>query len=698
MTPVPPQGRWARDVGSPSPLGATWLAGERAYNFALYSKHAEQVRLLIFADEAAERPVVTYDLDPLRNKSGRIWHCRIPGGAIAGARCYAYRVTGPRPAGQMAWHTFDPEKLLLDPYARGVAFPPGFDRMAAMAPGLNDGKAPLAVLCPSLAISNPPPPPPRHEADTVIYEMHVRAFTQHPSAGVTPSARGTFAGVVEKIPHLLGLGVTAVELMPVFQYDPQGGDCWGYQPLGFFSPHRAYARSSSMPTEEFRSMVRALHDAGIEVVLDVVYNHTCEGDHTGPVYSFKGIDNSTYYLTSGDPGRPYLDFSGAGNTLNTRNAAVRKLVLDSLRWWAGELEVDGFRFDLASIFTRDADGSVRWDEAPIISEIGSDPVLARLRLIAEPWDPGGGYALGRAFPGVDWLQWNGRFRDDLRRFLRGDPGTVANMMCRLYGSDDLFPDAAETVYHPWQSVNYVTCHDGFTLYDLVAYNHKRNWANGESNRDGPAENFSWNCGWEGDEGAPAESMRLRCRQARNYMILLMLANGTPMMRSGDEFLQTQGGNSNPYNQDNETFWLDWARLEPNAAFHRFVVRAIAFRKAHPSLGRSRFWRADVQWYGPQSFLDQAPDSHAFAYALRGASEGDDDLYVMVNASQAPMPFAIQEGTPAEWRRVVDTAREPPEDFLDPGKEVPGSSPMHTLASHSVIVWLRPRAQATEKRL
>jgi isoamylase len=673
-------------------LGATWLPEERAYNFALYSKHAERVQLLVFQDEAAVEPVFVYDFDPLRNKSGRIWHCRVPIDAIGDAHCYAYRVGGPEPAGQTTWHTFDPDKLLLDPYARSVAFPPGFDRAAAIAPGPNDAKAPLAVLCSTPSAPDPPAPPPRHESDSLIYELHVRGFTQNPNSGVSESARGRFAGVVEKIPYLLALGVTMVELMPVFQYDPQGRGCWGYQPLNFFSPHRAYAGASdsSGSLNEFRSMVRALHAAGIEVLLDVVYNHTCEGDHTGPVYSFKGIDNSTYYLTSGDAAAPYLDFSGTGNTLNTRNAAVRRLVLDSLRFWAGEMEVDGFRFDLASIFSRGADGSLRWDEPPIISEIGSDPALARLRLIAEPWDSAGGYALGRAFPGVDWLQWNGRFRDDLRRFVRGDPEMVASLMGRLYGSDDLFPDSVQTAYHAWQSVNYVTCHDGFTLYDLVSYNAKRNWANGEENRDGPEENYSWNCGWEGDEGVPAEVAHLRRRQARNYLILLLLANGTPMIRSGDEFLQTQGGNSNPYNQDNETFWLDWSRLEANRDFHRFARLAIAFRKAHPSLARSRFWREEVRWYSVRQPADLGHGSQALAYALHGASQTDDDLYVMINASRESVLFEIQEGAAPEWLRVVDTARESPDDFCEAGTAKPLASSAYQVAPFSVVVLLRRR--------
>jgi len=517
----------------------------------------------------------------------------------------------------------------------------------------------------------------------------VRQFTRSPTAGVSEAHRGTYLGLADKIPYLLDLGVTAVELMPILQNDPQEGSHWGYMPLNFFAPDQRYAASGPLcgQHDEFRQMVRALHAAGIEVITDVVYNHTAEGDASGPVYSFKGIDNSTYYLMSrSQPGR-YENFSGTGNTLHCANRTVRRMILDSLRHWAREMRVDGFRFDLASIFTRASDGTLNVADPLLVADVMADPDLGGLRLIAEPWDAAGAYQLGRSFPGVTWLQWNGRFRDDVRRFVRGEAGLVPALMYRLYGSDDLFPDDREHAYHPYQSVNYVTSHDGFTLYDLVAYNEKYNWPNGHQNTDGPADNLSWNCGWEGDENVPDEVVKLRKRQIKNYCTLLFVSNGTPMIRAGDEFMQTQHGNNNPYNQDNETTWLDWSRLGRNRDVYRFFKLAIGFRKAHPSLGRSRFWRDDVRWYGVGPQPDLSPSSRSLAFYLRGVSEGDQDLYVMVNAHWAPLVFTIQEGPAARWAVVIDASRDPPDDFCEPGGEVPVVSPTYRVEPRSVVVLL-----------
>ena len=610
--------RWAAAEGSPFPLGAAWIAEEQAFNFALYSKHAQTVELLLYAPDDLVNPVLIHAFDHLRNKSGRVWHCRLPLAAMKGVLYYAYRVDGPLPAGRFEWHAFDRDKVLLDPYAKSVFFPPSLERLAAARPGSNAGSAPLGVLSFECEpAGRRAARHVRHEATTVIYELHIGGFTRHPSSGLSPQARGTYAGVIEKIPYLLELGVTVVELMPVFQFDASDGDYWGYGPISFFAPHNGYLSRLGAESQhaQFREMVDALHAAGLEVVLDVVYNHTGEGDHTGPTYSFKGIDNSTYYMITDHPERPYANYSGTGNTLHCANRAVRRMIMDSVRHWAHDMGVDGFRFDLASVFTRNTDGSINVAEAPLLSDVASDPELAGLRFIAEPWDAAGAYQLGRAFPGVTACQWNGQFRDDLRRFVRGDPGMVSQLMRRLYGSDDLFPDDRMNAYRPHQSVNYVTSHDGFTLYDLVAYTAKRNWANGHDNTDGAEENFSWNCGWEGDDGAPPEVAALRRRQAKNFCCLLLLANGTPMLRAGDEFLQTQGGNNNPYNQDNETAWLDWRRLEANAGVFRFFRLMIAFRKAHPSLARSRFWREDVRCYGVNREPDLSWQSHSLAFAL-----------------------------------------------------------------------------------
>jgi len=690
-TPAARCRRWARDEGSPLPLGVTWLPDEHAYNFALYSKHAERVVLLAFRDDEVSHTKFSLELDYLHHKSGRIWHCRVPLHDLRGAQYYAFSVAGPPPEGPFDWHAFDPDKLLLDPYARAVFFPATFDPAAAKGRGPNIGRAPLGVLprpTGAAAAVDQRPLASQHESDAIVYELHVRNFTRHESSGIEPEKRGTFAGLIEKVPYLVDLGVTIVELMPVFQFDPSGQDRWGYMPLSFFAVHRGYA---SDPAEgaaeaELRQAIDALHAAGIEVILDVVYNHTAERDSEGPVYSFKGIDASTYYLMTGNPVEPYANYSGTGNTMNCANSAVRKMILDSMRRWV-RLGIDGFRFDLASIFARDSDGTIRYEDPPILGEISEDPEFANIRLIAEPWDMGA-YQLGRRFPGMRWQQWNGAFRDDVRRFLRGDAGCVPAAMCRLYGSDDLFPDDRINAYRPSQSVNYVTSHDGPTLYDLLSYTRKRNWANGLGNVDGPPENFASNCGWEGDEQVRDDVERRRVVQAKNHLTLLFLANGTPMLRGGDEFLHTQNGNDNPFNQDNDLTWLDWTRAERYAEVLRFTRLAIAFRKAHASLGRSRFWRNDVAWFGVREHVDISYDSHAFAFCLSGASQGDVDIYAMINAWTEPVTFELQIGRAAEWRRVIDTSLPSPDDFRDTGTEATIASSEYVVASHSVVVFVR----------
>jgi len=670
---------WATTEGLPYPLGVSWCPGEEAYNVAVYSKHATGVRLLLFGADDLEHPCAEQVLVPRVNKSGRVWHCRVPGAIAADCTYYGLVVQGPETTGVFEVHAFHPEKLLLDPYARAIAFPPGFDRTAAIGDLPNFGKAPLGIIearAPAFAWGTDRRP--RHEADAVIYELHVRGFTQHPSSGVSDAARGTFAGVIEKIPYLRELGVTIVELMPVFQFDPQGGDRWGYMPMSFFAPHRGYAPSGTSPIEAFRAMVKSLHAAGIEVVIDAVYNHTAEGGTAGPVYSFKGLDNSTYYqMRDGD----YADYSGCGNSIHATNRYVRKMILDSMRYWVREMHVDGFRFDLASVFARNPDGSLGLDDPAIFGDISSDPAFDTVRLIAEPWDAAGAYELGRAFPGLTWLQWNARFRDDVRRFVRGDDGMTGPLLQRAYGSDDLFPDDLIDAYHAYQSVNYVTSHDGFTLYDLVSYTHKRNAANGHANADGPADDHSSNCGWEGDDGVPDHVLALRERQAKNLIALMLLSNGTPMLRAGDELLHTQGGNNNPYNQDNETTWIDWTRRDRHAGFWRFVQQMIAFRKQHRSIARSRFWREDVHWFGPRGVADLAQP--AVGWCLHGASHGDRDLYVLVNAGPTPVSFVLQEDSQT-WHVAVDTARASPDD-IDVAAAHPLARPSYLVADRSVVV-------------
>ncbi len=438
---------WAQTEGSPLPLGATWIEREQAFNFAVHSEHAESVTLLLYSATDLVNPLIAFRLDFLRNKSGRIWHCRMPISEISEARYYAYSVSGP--TGPQLF-SFDPQKVLLDPYAKCIFFPPGFDRELAAREGSNAGKAPLGVLAAHRATFEwEGDRLQHHEFDAIVYELHVRGFTRHPNSGIDQRRAGTYAGLVEKIPYLKELGITIVELMPVFQRDPQEADYWGYMPLNFFAPHAQYASSRDEDEQhlEFRNMVKALHQACIGVILDVVYNHTVEGDHRGPIYSYKGLDGPGYYMRSSDPVNPYANYSGTGNTLNFGQSHVRKMVLDSLRCWKHEMYIDGFRFDLASVFSRNADGSLNWGEAPLFSEIAADPELGQLRLIAEPWDTGA-YQLGRGFPGQSWLQWNGRFRDDIRRFVRGDAAMVPDLMRRIYAAMISFQTVAGTPITP----------------------------------------------------------------------------------------------------------------------------------------------------------------------------------------------------------------------------------------------------------
>jgi glycogen operon protein len=670
---------WERAEGAPTPFGATWVESEQAWNFALYSRHASGVTLLLYNEGALAKPAFEVALDPVGNKTAAIWHCLVTKSAAPKAKYYGWRVEGPRDPAH--GHRFDPEKVLLDPFAQAVHFPKEFSRESARKSGPTEGQVPLGVL-PGAAdrFDWGDVQPPRHTHDTIVYELHVKGFTARANSGVAPPKRGTFLGLIEKLPYLKELGVTVVELLPVQQFDPQEGNYWGYMTLNFFTPHQPYAVED--PLREFQEMVRAFHAAGIEVWLDVVYNHTAEGDQSGPTYSMRGVDNTSYYLVQ--PDGSYRNDSGCGNTTRCAHPLVRVLVLRSLRRWAEEMRVDGFRFDLASIFARDMHGNVDTNQPALVNEISATAAQLNVRLVAEAWDISS-YLLGRGFPGMTWRQWNGQFRDDIRSFVKGDAGKVGSLMSRLYGSDDLFPDRPGDVYHAYQSVNFLTAHDGFCLYDLVAYNHKHNEANGHSNTDGSDGNLSWNCGWEGDENPPAEVVALRRRQVKNFFALLMLANGTPMFCAGDEFLNTQQGNNNPYNQDNETTWLDWDRLSQNREMFRFFKGMIAFRKSRRMLGRSRFWREDIRWYGVNGNPDLSYDSRSLAWRLSGAQFEETDLYVMLNAHSEALRFHIQEGQASDWLRIVDTSLPSPRDIAEPGKEGPLTSLDCEVGPRSVVV-------------
>ena len=563
--------------GRPHPLGSRPLAG--GTSFSVYSRSARQVELLLFDHVDDAQPARVLDLEPPKHRTWHYWHAFVRG--VRPGQLYAYRAHGDfDPARGLR---FDAGKLLLDPYARAVAVPADWQRAAAHLPGRNDAKACKSVVCNDHDYDWQGDMPLRRPfAQTVIYELHVRGFTRHPSSGVPEARRGSFAGLVDKIPYLRDLGVTAVELMPVFQFDPADAPAgrvnyWGYAPISFFAPHAGYASQAGplAVRDEFRDMVKAFHRAGIEVILDVVFNHTAEGNENGPTYGLRGLDNATYYLLDGAGG--YSNYSGCGNTLNANHTVVRRLILDSLRYWVQVMHVDGFRFDLASILSRDEYGQPVANP-PLLWDIESDPTLAGTKLIAEAWDAAGLYQVG-SFVGERWKEWNGKFRDDVRAFVRGDAGVVARLTDRLLGSPDLYGARPR---EPAQSINFVTSHDGFTLEDLVSYNGKHNEANGEANRDGSDHELSWNCGAEGPTDDP-EVLALRTRQVKNLLAINVLSLGAPMLLMGDEMRRSQQGNNNAYCQDNEISWLDWTLLERHAEIHRFVKGLIRIRNLRESV-------------------------------------------------------------------------------------------------------------------
>jgi glycogen operon protein len=673
--------------GHPLPFGATPLPG--GINFAVFSRHATQVTLVLNWPGDPE-PLLEIPLDPDLHRTGDVWHVFLQG--LAPGFEYGYRAAraGQKPS---PLHRFDPQWVLLDPYAKTLSGPSLWRGASRVEARHGAWRGILADAAFDWEFDRPLK---RHLADTVIYELHVRGFTRHPSSGATHP--GTYRGLIEKIPYLEELGITAVELLPVTEFDegdnyrvnPLTGaalhNYWGYHPLSFFAPKAAYAvdPGPGAALREFREMVKALHRAGIEVILDLVFNHTGEGDARGRTLSFRGLDNSIYYLLDRTTGE-YANFSGCGNTVNCNHPVVRDLIVDTLCWWVTEMHVDGFRFDLAAILARGADGEPLANP-PLIERIAANPVLADTKLIAEAWDAAGLYQVG-TFPNFGrWAEWNGQFRDDLRRFVRGDAGMVPRLATRLAGSSDLYQDDGRAPFH---SINFITCHDGFTLADLVSFADKHNLANGEYNADGTDENFSANCGAEGPSSDP-QINACRARRTRNFAALLLLAHGVPMWLGGDEFGNSQGGNNNAWCQDNEIGWLDWRALEQNRALFDFCRHLIAFRQRHAML-RPRHFEGEesgerrLTWHGPQLFkVDWSERSQSLGMQLQGL-RGEAEIYLIAHAAPQAQAFALpQLRGGRRWQRFVDTA-------LDPASHEPGTEPLladqssYAVAGEAVVV-------------
>jgi glycogen operon protein len=673
--------------GRSSPLGATVTHG--GVNFNLFSRTATGVDLLLFDREDDARPARVMSLDPVANRVYHYWYAFVP--AVQPGQIYGYRVFGPSVAARGL--CFDPTKVLLDPYGREVVVPRGYTRDGATREGDNAATAMKSVVVdPALYDWENDTPLHLPSARTIIYEMHVRGFTRHPSSGVQEQVRGTYAGLVEKIPYLRALGVTAVELLPVFQFDAQACppglvNYWGYQPVSFFAPHRAYSSCQNPlgPVNEFRDMVKALHRAGIEVILDVVFNHTAEGGYDGPLLSLRGIDNPTYYILEQDGAR-CADYSGCGNTLNANNPVVRRMIVDSLRYWVTEMHVDGFRFDLASVLARDANGRPL-PNPPVLWDIETDPALAGTKLIAEAWDAAGLYQVGR-FIGDAWKEWNGRFRDDTRDFFRGARGSLARFADRLVGSPEIYGHEGRDVE---QSVNFVTCHDGFTLNDVVSYDRKHNEANGEDNRDGADDNRSWNCGIEGATDDPSVE-QLRNRQVKNFLTVTLLALGVPMILMGDEVRRTQCGNNNAYCHDDESTWFDWSLSEKHADVHRFVtllaarrlLRDVEHEEQRVSLNRL-IQEAHKAWHGVRVGQPEwGEDSHSIAFTAEMRKE-QTVVHFILNAYWEPLDFELPATSGNPWRRWIDTALPSPEDIVEWSTALPIPDHRYQAGPRSVVV-------------
>jgi isoamylase len=688
----PPKTTYKIEKGHPHPLGA--IPDENGVNFSIFSEHATGIELLLFDEHDDPEPIQVIQLDPDVNKTFHFWHVYVSG--LQPGMHYAYRVDGS--SDRSGGHRFDKNKLLIDPYAKGNN-KTLWQRMNACLPGDNLTTSMRSVVIDTSEYDwEGDRPLNRPMSETIIYEMHIGGFTKSPTSSVKHP--GTFAGAIEKIPYLKELGVTAVELMPVFEFDDTEilrdvdgkplKNYWGYSTMGYFAPHTGYCVNPQIGNHvrEFRDMVKALHQAGIEVILDVVFNHTDEGNHQGPVFCFKGIDNSIYYyLVAGDK-QYYYDYTGCGNTFNCNHPIPEKLIVESLEYWVKELHIDGFRFDEGSVLSRGQDG-VPLQYPPAIWNIELSETLADTKIIAEAWDAAGLYQIGY-FPGYRWAEWNGRYRDDIRRFVKGESGIVGAVAARIAGSADLYQNHGHL---PINSVNFITAHDGFTLNDLVSYNQKHNEANGEGNRDGIDENLSWNCGVEG-ETSDRWVEDLRDRQIKNFAAILLLSQGVPMIVMGDEVRRTQKGNNNAYCQDNELGWFDWNLVEKNSKLFRFWKLTIDFRLRHSNLHRSRYFTgsvnqrglADISWHGCQLYSPgwNDPNARVLAFTLGGFNE-EADIHVMLNMYWEELEFEIPAVAGKQWYRAIDTAQNSPLDIAEPGKETLVTSNTYFVQGRSVVV-------------
>jgi len=695
-----------------SPFGAS--VENDGVMFRVFSRNAERVWLLLFDRPEDTEPAAEIEFNPETCRSGDIWHMHVR--YLQPGQLYLFRIDGPYSPED--GHRFDAEQWLLDPFARAITGCNDWGsleekkKMLRKTPKAKrlSKKLDFAGLPKCVVLSDEynwegdthlhhPP------NDTIIYEAHVRGLSVHPGSAF--KYPGTFKGVAEIIPHLKELGITTLELLPVQEFNeldidrtnPLTGrpllNYWGYNTVGFFAPNGQYSSSgvTGEQVAEFRDRVKRLHAAGIEVLLDIVFNHTAEGNEYGPVYSFKGIDNSIFYLLDERDGS-YINFSGCGNTFNCNNPFVRQFIRACLRYWVVYMHVDGFRFDLASILGRDQNGALM-ENPPLLESIAEDPVLRNIKLIAEAWDLGGAYQVG-SFPGERWAEWNGRFRDDVRAFLRGDSGARPAFAYRLTGSSDLYLRKGRT---PLNSINFITSHDGFTLNDLVTFANKHNEANGEENRDGDNNNLSDNHGVEGETSDP-EINSMRIRSIKNFLTVLMLSQGIPMLTAGDEFRRTQNGNNNAYCQDNEISWIDWSLKEKNGEIFNFCKKIIAFRKAHPVFRRTSFFTGaavdlenipDISWYDSNNKTpDWKADSHTLACLIHGKSSvkdsqiEDDDIFIIFNTGSEAVKFEIPRApSRKQWYMAVNTARSTPGDIFNPGSE--------TLIGRAKMFWLVPRS-------